>query len=399
METVTGGGSQPRRGTVLRRAEIARNASELFASRGFHAVRMDDIAQASGITARALYRHYANKQTLLAHVVLEDQQRVISTLAALDEQPPDTRTFDTSLAAITDAALDTGALSLLWQREARHLADDDYRRVRRQTRRMAERVENLLVSTGHAGLDPTVSDIRSWVVISLISGPSLYGSTLLRPRLAEEISAAVRRVIAAPLPIATAAVEDSAQRSPLSRREQLLSAAARAFRERGFGAVSMDDIGSQVGVVGPALYRYVDTKAELLAAVLGRLHEWLALELSRAMRTNCDDAEVLALIVRGYVRVALEATDLLAVWLTERLNLPEATREPLNRLEADYLAEWQRWLLAARPELTDARALALVKAGKTLVDDLVRIPHLRALPILPEELETAVFAVMDIAPR
>lgn len=360
---------------------------------------MDDIAQASGITARALYRHYANKQTLLAHVVLEDQQRVIRTLAALDEQPPDTRTFDASLAAITDAALDTGALSLLWQREARHLADEDYHRVRRQTRWMAEHVEKLLVRTSRTDLDPTVSELRSWIVISLISGPSLYESTLLRPRLAEEIAAAVRRVIAAPPPIATGGAEDSAQRTPLARREQLLHAAARAFRERGFVAVSMDDIGSQVGVVGPALYRYFDTKAELLAAAVERLHEWLALELARAMRTNCDDAEVLAVIVRGYVRVALEATDLLAVWLTERLYLPEEARETINRVEADYLSEWQRWLVAARPELTDARALTLVKAGKTLVDDLVRIPHLRALSILREELVTAALVVMDIAPR
>lgn len=399
MDAVTAGVPQPRPGSVLRRAEIARNASELFASRGFHAVRMDDIARASGITARALYRHYANKQTLLAHVVLEDQQRVIGTLATLDDQPSDTRSFDTSLAAITDAALDTGALSLLWQREARHLADDDYRRVRKQTRWMAERVEKLLVRTHRTDLDPAVSDARSWVVISLISGHSLYESALPRPRLAEEIAAAVRRVILAPLPMPKQLPKEPIQRNPLSRREQLLHSAAHAFRERGFVAVSMDDIGSQVGVVGPALYRYFDTKAELLGAAVGRLHEWLALELDRAMRTDCTDAEVLALVVRGYVRVALEATDLLAVWLTERLYLPEAAQERINRVEADYLAEWQRWLLVARPELTDALALTLVKAAKTLLDDLVRIPHLRALPTLPEELETAVLAVMDLTPR
>lgn len=114
------------------------------------------------------------------------------------------------------------------------------------------------------------------------------------------------------------------------------------------------------------------------------------------MRSECGDAEVVAAIVRGYIRVALEATDLLAVWLTERLHVPDTARDQMSRVDMDYVEEWQRWLLAARPELTDAQSLTLVRAARTVVDDLVRIPHLRASPALVAELETAASAVMDI---
>lgn len=382
-----------------RRAEIARHAGELFSVRGFHAVRMDDIAEASGITARALYRHYRNKQALLAHVVREDQQHVIDTLTTLVERPARARDSEADLAAVTHAALDSRRLSLLWQREARHLADEDYRLVRRQTRWIAATLHELFLRHDRSDLGDDVVDIRSWVLVSIVSGHGLYDSPLPRPRLAGELIAASRRVIDAPgpgVPSAEPPVPVQVDRAPITRREQLIWAAARAFRDKGFGGVGNDDVGSQLGIVGPALYRYFDTKADLLVAAVNRLHEWLALEMTRAMHAPCPDEQVLALLVRGHVRVAIEASDLLAVWLTERLYLPEAARERFDRIEADYLAEWQRWLSVARPDLPDAVAASLVRTAKTVVDDCARIQRLRHYPTLHAELSRAALATLGL---
>ena len=377
-----------------RRAEIARNAGELFSVRGFHAVRMDDIADASGITARALYRHYTNKQALLAHVVREDQARVVETLTALSERDPAERSPDADLTTLIAAALDSRRLSLLWQREARHLDVEDYRLVRGRTRWIARTISELFVVPAAPDLDGAAADLRSWVVVSIISGHGLYDSPLPRPRLAEELSDAVRRVVSRPA--GTAVDEPAAEtgRTSISRREQLVYAAAGEFREKGFGGVSIDDIGGRVGVVGPALYRYFDTKADILVAAVNRLHEWRALELTRAMRSPCPDEEVLDQLVRGYIRVSLEATDLLAVWLTERLYLPDPVRERFDRVQADHVAEWARWLSAARPHLSDAHAMTLVRTAMTLIDDCVRIPHLQRYAGLPTELSRATLATL-----
>ncbi|MEU6603791.1 TetR/AcrR family transcriptional regulator [Streptomyces shenzhenensis] len=380
-----------------RRAEIAKNANELFSTRGFHAVRMDDIAEASGITARALYRHYENKQALLSHVVREDQRRVIETLTALSEQAADERSFDASLTALTNAALDSRHLSLLWQREARHLDADDYRLVRRQTRWIAKQFEDLLIRSERANIDESAADIRSWVVVSIVSGPGLYDTALSRQRLAQDLIAASKRVITAPTAVAAdVPASDESDRTPSSRREQLIYAGARAFRDKGFGGVNIDNIGGQLGIVGPALYRYFDNKAEILVAAVNRLHEWLALETARALRTPGPDEAVLAQLIQGYIRIALEATDLLAVSLTEQLYLPAAARERFDRAQADYITEWQRWTSAARPDLSEARAVTLVKTAKTIIDDCVRIPHLRHYQILPAELSRAALATLGV---
>lgn len=52
-------------GTVPRRELLLTAAAELFRRRGFHAVGVDDIAEAAGITGPGLYRHFANKEALL----------------------------------------------------------------------------------------------------------------------------------------------------------------------------------------------------------------------------------------------------------------------------------------------------------------------------------------------
>lgn len=394
----------PRTRSGTRRAEIARNAGELFSVRGFHAVRMDDIAEASGITARALYRHYDNKQALLSHVVLEDQQHVVDTIAALTEQEPDKLDLDATLTTLTEAALDSRRLSLLWQREARHLDGDDFQLVRSRTKWIAARLGELLIAPTRNDLPSEVTDIRSWVIVSIISGAGFYDSPLPRPRLAHELLQASKRVIDAPQGnVRSAPVRDVAdgpaaanRRAPLARREQLITAAAQEFRVKGFAAVGIDDIGGRVGVVGPALYRYFDTKAEILVAAVNRLHEWLALEMTRALHTSDSDGHVLHLLVEGYVRVALEATDLLAVWLTERLYLPDTARERIDRIQADYMAEWQRWLGVARPDLPDATAATLVKTAKTIVDDCARISHFKRYPTVANELTAAALAALAL---
>jgi AcrR family transcriptional regulator len=52
-----------------------------------------------------------------------------------------------------------------------------------------------------------------------------------------------------------------------NRRAQLLDAAARLFRERGFHATSMRDIAKAVGMLSGSIYYHFDSKEEMLLAV------------------------------------------------------------------------------------------------------------------------------------
>ncbi|SFF68137.1 TetR/AcrR family transcriptional regulator [Blastococcus tunisiensis] len=383
-----------------RKAQIAQHASELFATHGFHSVRMDDIAAATGITARALYRHYENKQTLLSHVVREDQNRLLAALGELRQEAGATAVDpEDHLRVIVDAALRGRRLSLLWQREARYLNAEDYAHVREAARRIADEFRTVVVAGLRPDLDPTSSLIRSWAALSLLMSPGHHDLAMAAAPLAELLLDAGRRVITAPPTSADSGGEPGPTRSsapvPASRREQLLSGAASAFRRSGYAGASIDDIGAGAGVVGPALYRYFDSKQDLLVAATCRYLEWVAHENARALRSGAAPEDMLVTLVKGYIRVALEATDLLAVTVTESLHLPDGTAERVSRMRGDDLAEWARWLGVARPGIPEAIADVLVSAARTLIDDLARIPQFRQDPGFEAKLRSAALAVLS----
>ncbi len=380
-----------------RRADIGEAASALFAARGFHSVKMDDIAQASGITARALYRHYANKQALLSHVVHQDQSRLIETLTSLGDTPPPD--LASGLRMLIETALQSLRLSLLWQREARHLGPDDYAAVRARTRWIADRVDALSIAPARPDLDPFLRELRSWAVVGLVTSPGHYDTSLASTRLADLLLQAGIRVVGC-LPAQEPAHDGlrPVDRPPTARRELLIRSAARTFRSRGYGGVTIDEIGGEAGVVGPALYRYFDTKADLLVAVLTRFSEWLALETSRALRLPVPDEEIITALINGYVRLGVQETDLASVSVTERLYLPLDVHERLNRMANDDVGEWLRWLMAARPELSDSEAMVLINAARTTIDGIVRIPHLRADRRLEPELARLTGAILGVSP-
>ena len=52
------------------------------------------------------------------------------------------------------------------------------------------------------------------------------------------------------------------------RKVEILRAAAQLFHEKGFHATSMNDISKAVNLTKPGLYRHVESKEELLYAIM-----------------------------------------------------------------------------------------------------------------------------------
>jgi AcrR family transcriptional regulator len=62
-----------------RKRIILEQALELFASRGFHGVSVDEIATASTITKPVLYDHFSSKRDLYVQVSKEVRERLLAT--------------------------------------------------------------------------------------------------------------------------------------------------------------------------------------------------------------------------------------------------------------------------------------------------------------------------------
>lgn len=161
-----------------------------------------------------------------------------------------------------------------------------------------------------------------------------------------------------------------------SRREPIFESALRLFRERGFHATSINDIGADAGVTGPALYSHFASKGELLAEAIRegcrRIGEALDAALSGE---DLAPGEALEQLVRAYVGVALDDADLTACYVLELRNLEPEYRGPLRRPARALRDLWQEKLLAVRPDLDPECAKTMVQMAIFSVASLCMMRH------------------------
>ena len=153
-----------------------------------------------------------------------------------------------------------------------------------------------------------------------------------------------------------------AKRGRPSRRPAIFASALRLFRERGFHATSINDIGADAGVAGTAIYSHFATKQELLAEAIREGVRRIREGVAEALVDEGQSADAaLESLVRAYVRVVLENADMNACYVLESRNLATDARQPLVRSERRLRDAWRSRLMAARPELSLEQARTMVQ--------------------------------------
>lgn len=166
-----------------RRELVLTAAIELFRSRGFHGVGIDDIGASAGITGPGIYRHFANKHALLIAIF----DRVLDGLSAgaqriLSESHDDLESLSSLVEFHTTFVLDDRAIISVYHQEQRNLPEPDRRRIRRRQRAYLQKWVALL-----RNLHPALTDAEALALvqatIGLVSSPTMYESTLTREQL------------------------------------------------------------------------------------------------------------------------------------------------------------------------------------------------------------------------
>ncbi|MGW5052966.1 SACE_7040 family transcriptional regulator [Actinokineospora sp. NPDC004072] len=164
----------------------------------------------------------------------------------------------------------------------------------------------------------------------------------------------------------------TADAKPPSRREQILAAAAELFARHGFHGVGIDDIGSAVGISGPALYRHFRSKDAMLGEMLTAISEVLL----AGGQNRVDHPEPLAELVRFHVDFALDNPALITVQERNLGNLTDPDRRRVRALQRRYVELWVEVIQAAVPGLSEPSARAAAHAVFGLINST---PHSRHL--------------------
>jgi AcrR family transcriptional regulator len=104
-------------------------------------------------------------------------------------------------------------------------------------------------------------------------------------------------------------------------REDILEAAAQVFRQKGYHGASMEDIARAVNLQKPSLYHHVSSKQDILLALLNRALELLLERISAITNQDIPADQKLREMVRAYLQILAENTDLSAVLLFEHRSL------------------------------------------------------------------------------
>ena len=166
-----------------RREQLLEAAAQLFAEHGFHAVGIDDIGAAAGISGPGVYRHFPRKAALLEALcdrAMTGMLHGARGIPAAHEDP------HAALEALVDLhvtfAVRERVLIGVWVREARALSDDVRRSLRRRMRAYEQPWHEVLGRL-REDLEPAEVAVVTAATLAMLNGTALASPSVEAARL------------------------------------------------------------------------------------------------------------------------------------------------------------------------------------------------------------------------
>src|SRR5271167_3239759 len=127
-----------------------------------------------------------------------------------------------------------------------------------------------------------------------------------------------------------------------NRRAQLLDAAARLFRERGYHATSMRDIAKAVGMLSGSIYYHFDSKEEMLLAVYEEGKRRVAVAVDAAVAAETDPWRRLEAACAAHLGVLIGNRDFTQVMIQTLPHEAGVAEARIRDLRRDYEQRFRR---------------------------------------------------------
>ncbi|WP_062464032.1 TetR/AcrR family transcriptional regulator [Demequina soli] len=383
-----------------RRQVIEAAAAAAFAERGYHRVAMQDVADAVGISAAALYRHFDTKYDLFREVALGLVGRLADATAdveAMAEPTPEaaSEAVEALLDAVAGATIGMRATGGIYRWESRYLRTEDRHALRDAFAGLRGRiVEPEAVLRPEAAADTL--DLAALAALSAIASVTTHRTAIPAPALRTLVRDAALRVLARTAGPAPGPVDGAAEplARPRRRRDQLAHAGIALFAERGYHDVRLEEIAAAVGLTPSGVYRHFGSKAEILLTACQRAAAALDGAAEEALG-HADPREALRILEAAYIRFAVDDRDLMDVYSADVGALDEEDQRRLRRLQRAHVDDWVELLGRVRPDLDPREARCLVHAGFNVVADLAVALRRAPAPAVEAWIAPVLEAVLD----
>lgn len=159
----------------------------------------------------------------------------------------------------------------------------------------------------------------------------------------------------------------------MGTRERLLRSSAALFAGKGYHGVSIEELGADIGLTGPAIYRHFPTKRALLAEMLITVSRDLLAGANLVLAEKRSAKETLIELISHHTAFALANPDLIRVQEQDFSNLDEAQAKQLRRLQRKYVEVWVAQILIARKGVSIDAARTMAHAVFGMLNSTPRI--------------------------
>jgi AcrR family transcriptional regulator len=163
-------------------------------------------------------------------------------------------------------------------------------------------------------------------------------------------------------------------RKATQKRDKILAAAAKVFKEKGYAEATLNDVAAEAGTFAGSLYYYFDSKEALVAEVLSlgtsRVADLVAAKVA-SLPKSTSKIDRLSIALRAHLALALERDDFALSYWRIIDQVPAAIREANASGPRAYGRFWKRLVEEAqqagevRADL-DPRIVSLMFLGSTL---------------------------------
>ncbi|MGM7671672.1 TetR/AcrR family transcriptional regulator [Microbacterium sp. A93] len=360
-----------------RKRHIQDAAASAFARNGYHAVGMQDIADAVGISAPALYRHFPNKYALFVRTAFALVQQLIEATEEAAARPAETvDEARAALNALLDAVIATTVglrdIGGIYRWEGRYLERPDREQLTGQFRVLRERFERV-----HRVYRPEMDERQRLLVVlgalSVVASITAHRTAVAARSLRALLKTAAWRMLDVGSADAASSIGGGdfveSVDVGVGRREQLVDTAVRLFAARGYNEVTIEDLAVEVDLTPSGVYRHFDGKPAVLLAACDRAAVALERAVLRVRESANTPEEALRRLCRAYVDHSFRNLALMRIYFSELGNLAPEDQRRLRAMQRAHIADWTALLQAVRPELGGREAAVLVHAGLSVVTD------------------------------
>lgn len=129
---------------------------------------------------------------------------------------------------------------------------------------------------------------------------------------------------------------DIALRKQAFVREEILSSAIRLFAERGYRAVTIDDVAANLGYTKSVVYYYFENKNEILWQIFSRIFDTFFSSIEAIRKQNLPSRDALGKMIQQHALNVMKNRDTTAIYNREESELDPQQKRQVRQMKREY---------------------------------------------------------------